>query len=62
MGGLTTAQALEILRGLGDLDLVAMDIMEVAPAYDHAEVTALAAATLAHDYLCLLAAKKGAGA
>jgi agmatinase len=61
-GGLTTAQALEILRGLGDLDLVGMDITEVAPAYDHAEVTALAAATLAHDYLCLLAAKKGAGA
>ena len=61
VGGLTTAQALEILRGLGDLDLVGMDIVEVAPAYDHAEVTALAAATLAHDYLCLLAAKKGAG-
>jgi agmatinase len=61
-GGLTTAQALEILRGLGDLDLVGMDVVEVAPAYDHGEVTALAGATLAHDYLCLLAAKKGAGA
>jgi agmatinase len=59
-GGLSTAQALEILRGLDDLDLVAMDLMEVAPAYDHAEVTALAAASLAHDYLCLLAIKKGA--
>ena len=34
--------------------------MEVAPAYDHAEVTALAAATLAYDFLCLEAIKKGA--
>ncbi len=59
-GGLTTAQALEILRGLGGLELVGMDLVEVAPAYDHAEVTALAAATLAHDFLCLLAVKKGA--
>jgi agmatinase len=59
-GGLTTAQALEILRGLDGLELVGMDLVEVAPAYDHAEVTALAAATLAHDFLCLLAVKKGA--
>ncbi len=59
-GGLTTNQALEILRSLGGIDFVAMDLMEVAPAYDHAEVTALAVASLAHDYLCLLAMKKGA--
>jgi len=54
-GGLSSAQALAILRGLGDLDPVGMDVVEVAPAYDHAGITALAAATLAHDYLCLLA-------
>ena len=36
--------------------------MEVAPAYDHAEITALAAATIGHDYLCLLAQKNGAQA
>ena len=60
VGGLTTAQALAILRALGDLNLVAMDVMEVAPAYDHAEITAIAAATLAHDFLCLMAIKKGA--
>jgi len=39
-----------------------MDIVEVAPAYDHAEITALAAATIGHDYLCLLAKKEGAKA
>jgi agmatinase len=32
-----------------------MDIVEVSPAYDHAEMTSLAAASLALDYLCLLA-------
>jgi agmatinase len=37
-----------------------MDIVEVAPSFDHAEITALAAATLAHDFLCLLAKQKGA--
>lgn len=55
VGGLSSSQALAILRGLGDLNLIGMDLVEVAPAYDHAEITALAAATLAHDFLCLLA-------
>ena len=57
-GGLSSAQALAILRALGDLDPVGMDVVEVAPAYDHAEITALAGATVAHDYLCLLAAAR----
>jgi len=60
VGGPATWQALEILRGLADLDFVGMDVVEVSPPYDHAEITALAAATLAHDFLCLLARKKGA--
>jgi agmatinase len=59
-GGLATWQALEILRGLGSLNLIGLDVVEVAPAYDQAEITALAAATVAHDWLCLLAEKKGA--
>ncbi|MEM1433091.1 MAG: agmatinase [Pseudomonadota bacterium] len=57
-GGLSSAQALAIIRGLGALTLVGMDIVEVAPAYDHAELTALAAANLGHDLLCLLALKR----
>ncbi|MEM7208262.1 MAG: agmatinase [Pseudomonadota bacterium] len=61
-GGLSSAQALEILRALGDLNLIGMDVVEVAPAYDSAGISALAAATLAHDYLCLMAMKKGATA
>jgi agmatinase len=59
-GGLTPAQAFDIIRHLGELNIVGADVVEVAPAYDHAEVTALNAATIAHDILCLLAEKKGA--
>ncbi len=59
-GGLASWQALEFIRGLGDLNLIGMDVVEVAPAYDHAEITAIAAATIAHDWLCLMAIKKGA--
>jgi agmatinase len=35
-----------------------MDLVEVAPVYDHAEVTALAAATMAMEFLYVLAARK----
>ena len=59
-GGLTTAQLFAILRGLGSLNIVGMDVVEVAPAYDQAEITAIAAATVAYDQLCLRAIKKGA--
>ncbi|MGA8259490.1 MAG: agmatinase [Arenicellales bacterium] len=55
-GGLTTHQAQSIIRGLGGIDFVAMDMMEVAPIYDNAEITALAAASLILDYLCMRSA------
>jgi agmatinase len=54
-GGLATWQGLEIVRGLGGLDLVGMDVVEVSPPFDHAEVTSIAAAHLAHDWLCMVA-------
>lgn len=60
-GGLASWQALELMRGLAGLDLVGMDMVEVAPPFDHAEITAIAAATLAHDWLCLIAKAAGAG-
>lgn len=59
-GGLTTAQALDIVRGLAPLDIVGMDVVEVAPAYDVSEITALAAATIAHDFICTRALRSGA--
>jgi agmatinase len=57
-GGLSSAQALDILRRLVPARLVGMDVVEVAPAYDHAEITALAAAHIATEMLCLLAAQR----
>ena len=60
VGGLATWQALEIIRNLSDINLIGMDVVEVSPPYDHAEISALAAATVAHDWLCLLAKKAGA--
>lgn len=59
-GGLTTAQALEAIRGMGDFNIVGMDVVEVAPSYDISEVTALAAATIMHDFICVQAVKRGA--
>ncbi len=57
-GGLSTRQAQAILRGLAPIDFVGMDLVEVAPVYDHAQITALAAAHLACEFLCLLAKRR----
>ena len=54
IGGLASWQAQAILRRLGGLDFRGADVVEVAPAYDVAEITALAAATVAWEYLALL--------
>jgi agmatinase len=54
-GGLTTRELQELLRGLAGLQIAGADIVEVAPAYDHAEITALAAAQIGYELLALLA-------
>jgi agmatinase len=56
VGGLATWQAQGVLRRLGGVQFVGMDVVEVAPAYDISEITALAAATMAWEYLALLGA------
>ena len=56
-GGLSSAQALGILRGLRGIDFVGGDVVEVAPAYDVGQVTALAAAHVAYEFLALYAAR-----
>ncbi|MGB5163880.1 MAG: agmatinase [Woeseiaceae bacterium] len=56
-GGLSTHQAMSILRGLAGINVVGMDLVEVAPAYDSAEITALAAAHLAMEMLYLHASR-----
>jgi agmatinase len=54
-GGLTSREVIGLLRGLLGLELVGADIVEVAPAYDHAEITAIAAANLAYEMVALFA-------
>lgn len=58
-GGLTTRELLAIVRGLGEagVDVAAADVVEVAPAYDHGQITAIAAANVAYDLVTLLAAR-----
>ncbi|MDX1515788.1 MAG: agmatinase [Woeseiaceae bacterium] len=56
-GGLTTHQAMSILRGLAGINLVGMDVVEVAPQYDIADITSLAASHLAMEMLYLYACR-----
>jgi agmatinase len=58
IGGLTSRELLRVLRGLRALHLVGADVVEVAPAYDHAELTTVAAATVAYDLITLMAKEK----
>jgi agmatinase len=54
-GGLTSRELLALVRGLDQASVVGGDVVEVAPAYDHAEITAIAAAHVAYDIVTLLA-------
>ena len=58
VGGFTTAQAQLLLRGLTGLNIVAADVVEVLPAYDHAFITAAAGANMAWEILSLIAWKR----
>jgi agmatinase len=57
VGGLSTSRAIHILQGLADLNIVGFDVVEVAPAYDHADLTALAGASLALEFLYMRASR-----
>ncbi|KAF8265767.1 hypothetical protein EI94DRAFT_1685241 [Lactarius quietus] len=52
-GGWTTREVKRIIRGLAGLNFVGADVVEVAPAYDHADITSIAAADIVHDFLSL---------
>ena len=60
-GGLSSREALSILRALGPVDFVGGDVVEVAPPYDHADITAIAASTVAMYYIGLLAERRRGG-
>ncbi|MDN5812875.1 MAG: agmatinase [Arthrobacter sp.] len=57
-GGITSRELLEILRGMRGMNLVGADLVEVSPAYDHAEMTGIAASHVAYDLVSLMADKR----
>ena len=62
VGGFTTAEALQILReGLTGLNIVAMDLVEVAPAYDPTGQTKVVANEILREFLSILSYNKKAG-
>ena len=56
-GGMTSRELLEILRGLADLNVVGADVVEVSPAYDHAELTGVAAAHVVYELVSMFAVR-----
>ncbi|MDS2173084.1 agmatinase [Nesterenkonia sp. CL21] len=59
-GGLTSRELLRIIRGLSDLNLVGADVVEVAPAYDHAQLTAVAASHVVYELISAMGQSKNA--
>lgn len=60
IGGITTIEAQRLLRGLRGLDLVGADVVEVSPPFDPGGSTALVAATMMYELLCLLCERRAA--
>jgi len=58
IGGITTKEAQALLRGLRGLNLIGADVVEVSPPFDSSGNTALVAATIMYEILCLLAESK----
>lgn len=58
-GGLTSRELLEMIRIFGDMNLISADVVEVAPAYDHAQITGIAAAHVAYELISAMAAGRG---
>jgi agmatinase len=61
VGGFTSAEAIDLMRGLKGLNFVGFDVVEVLPAYDVAEITALLAANMVYEFLSLIAINKKNG-
>ncbi len=59
VGGLTSYQLLQLVRGLHGLNLIGFDLVEVSPPFDHGDITAILASNIVFEYLSLLAIKNG---
>lgn len=60
-GGMTSRELLRMLRALSDRNVVGADVVEVSPAYDHAQLTGIAASHVVYELVTLMAAQIGAG-
>jgi arginase family enzyme len=58
IGGFTSGEAIELVRGLRELNFVGFDVVEVLPDKDAAEITALLAANIIYEFLSLIALNK----
>jgi len=58
VGGFTSREALQLIRGLKGLNLVSFDIVEVLPQYDREQITAILAANIAYEFISLIALRK----
>ena len=58
IGGFTSFETMELIRGVKDLNVVAFDLVEVAPSYDPTQITANLAANIVHDFIAMIALKK----
>ncbi len=61
VGGLTSYEVLQLIRGLRDLNCIGCDLVEIAPAYDHAGITAILGANIVFEFLSLIAVRHVAG-
>ena len=59
VGGLSSYQLLQLVRGLHGLDLIGFDLVEVSPPYDHSDITAILGSNIVFEYLSLLALMNG---
>jgi agmatinase len=58
VGGFDTHTGLQLIRGLAGMNIIGMDVVEVAPPYDVSDITALAGASIAQELLAAFASKK----
>lgn len=58
VGGFTSREALQLIRGLRGLNLVGFDVVEVLPQYDRGQITAILAANVAYEFMSLIALRK----
>ena len=58
IGGIQTSRALEVIRGLADLNIIGYDLVEVSPPYDPTDITSITAAGIICEFLGHIAYKK----